>query len=315
MRVIQLCAYVAGLVLAALSIVLAFRLSRTPGRKYLQAFFFFVVVNEIMPLTDIIFRYLPSAVILVPAMALLCYAFIVFFLGLVRTGLSAFWKRIYWGSWGLFLAAAIVAEFLFFNGADKRLLDTLIHVFDLMAMASFWGVILLAMILRRRLPNATEKKLAGTLGVYYAVCMAVFYSMVTSFGPIRLYVDAAVQHLFALSYNLPAILFLASRLKRNPADSAGFDADPAGLAAWLEGRGVSKREQEVVRLLLQGKSNKAIEQELFISRRTVETHLYNVFRKLGVKSRMQLARLAAERPGGPFFDPPAQALRESDGDN
>ena len=47
----------------------------------------------------------------------------------------------------------------------------------------------------------------------------------------------------------------------------------------------SAREQEVVGLLLQGKSNKEIARELGITIRTVESHLGSIFAKLGVTSR------------------------------
>lgn len=49
----------------------------------------------------------------------------------------------------------------------------------------------------------------------------------------------------------------------------------------------SEREKDVVKLLLQGKSNKQIALELGISNRTVEFHLGNIYTKLGVTSRTE----------------------------
>lgn len=51
---------------------------------------------------------------------------------------------------------------------------------------------------------------------------------------------------------------------------------------------LSDREQEVVRLLLEGKSNKMIAAALHITERTVEFHLKNIYTKLGVGSRVEL---------------------------
>lgn len=51
---------------------------------------------------------------------------------------------------------------------------------------------------------------------------------------------------------------------------------------------LSRRELEVVNLLLQGKSNKLIAFALGISDRTVEFHLKNVYAKFQVSSRMEL---------------------------
>jgi DNA-binding CsgD family transcriptional regulator len=51
---------------------------------------------------------------------------------------------------------------------------------------------------------------------------------------------------------------------------------------------LSKREQDVVRLLLEGKSNKLIAHALGITERTVEFHLKNIYAKHQVNSRMEL---------------------------
>ena len=50
---------------------------------------------------------------------------------------------------------------------------------------------------------------------------------------------------------------------------------------------LSKREQELLKLLARGKSNDAIANELFISVATVKSHFTSIFEKLGVKSRTQ----------------------------
>jgi len=51
------------------------------------------------------------------------------------------------------------------------------------------------------------------------------------------------------------------------------------------------REQEVARLAARGRTNPQIAAELFLSAKTVETHLRNTFHKLHVTSRLELARL------------------------
>ena len=54
------------------------------------------------------------------------------------------------------------------------------------------------------------------------------------------------------------------------------------------------RELEVARLVVDRKTNPEIAAELFLSQKTVETHLRNIFRKMDVSSRVELAR-AVER--------------------
>jgi DNA-binding NarL/FixJ family response regulator len=57
---------------------------------------------------------------------------------------------------------------------------------------------------------------------------------------------------------------------------------------------LAEREQQMARLVVDRKTNPEIAAELFLSQKTVETHLHNIFRKLGVASRVELAR-AIER--------------------
>jgi ligand-binding sensor domain-containing protein/DNA-binding CsgD family transcriptional regulator len=51
---------------------------------------------------------------------------------------------------------------------------------------------------------------------------------------------------------------------------------------------LTAREREILRLVLQGASNKDIEKKLFISGSTVRNHIYNVYQKLGVRNRLEL---------------------------
>ncbi len=52
--------------------------------------------------------------------------------------------------------------------------------------------------------------------------------------------------------------------------------------------GITKREQEIIEALLHGKSNKELAETLFVSEKTIETHLANIYRKVGVKNRLEL---------------------------
>jgi DNA-binding NarL/FixJ family response regulator len=63
---------------------------------------------------------------------------------------------------------------------------------------------------------------------------------------------------------------------------------------------LNDKEVPVVELVAQGFKNHVIAHELFVSVRTVELRLTNIFRKVGVKSRYELMRLL-EREGSDFL--------------
>ena len=58
---------------------------------------------------------------------------------------------------------------------------------------------------------------------------------------------------------------------------------------------LSQREREVLRLIARGYAYKEVARELFISIKTVETHVSSVLRKLQLSNRHQLTRWATDR--------------------
>jgi DNA-binding CsgD family transcriptional regulator len=62
---------------------------------------------------------------------------------------------------------------------------------------------------------------------------------------------------------------------------------------------LSDREEEVARLVARGLSNAAVAERLFISKRTVTTHLQNIYGRLGLNSRTALTRYVLERLPAP----------------
>ncbi|MFN9263577.1 MAG: response regulator [Acidobacteriota bacterium] len=58
---------------------------------------------------------------------------------------------------------------------------------------------------------------------------------------------------------------------------------------------LSAREREIVALVAQGYKNKEMAEKMFISEQTVKNHLHNIFDKLGVSDRLELALYAIHK--------------------
>lgn len=57
---------------------------------------------------------------------------------------------------------------------------------------------------------------------------------------------------------------------------------------------ITKREREIIELILSGKSNNEISETLFISENTVRNHIYRIYKKMDINSRGQLLNLILE---------------------
>jgi DNA-binding CsgD family transcriptional regulator len=118
-------------------------------------------------------------------------------------------------------------------------------------------------------------------------------------GPALVQLRAAFTGLNALGVRYEAArvrLLLAEACEAlGDGDAAGMESAAAEseLAALVEGgpdepaarSGLSRRELEVLRLVAQGKTNRAIAEELVVSEKTVASHVSHIFTKLAVTSR------------------------------
>jgi DNA-binding NarL/FixJ family response regulator len=76
------------------------------------------------------------------------------------------------------------------------------------------------------------------------------------------------------------------------AEDAPPGTTPASSSRERERSLLSQREREIVALVAQGFKNKEMAEKMFISEQTVKNHLHNIFDKLGVSDRLELALYA-----------------------
>jgi DNA-binding NarL/FixJ family response regulator len=76
--------------------------------------------------------------------------------------------------------------------------------------------------------------------------------------------------------------------------STGLESSGSG-GKGRERSPLSAREREIVALVAQGYKNKEMAEKMFISEQTVKNHLHNIFDKLGVSDRLELALYAIHK--------------------
>ncbi len=100
-----------------------------------------------------------------------------------------------------------------------------------------------------------------------------------------------------ISKELSADELKAALARILPGQSIGAAADrgqPPSAQADVARFGLTPRELDVVRLLVRGMADKMMAHELGIAAVTVRLHLYNAFRKLGARNRVDAVRIALQ---------------------
>jgi len=300
--------YLAAIALAALAVGWAASLARKSGERLYRVYFYFVIVNVLVGLTGILFRYLPARIdssgaglgstmagfLNFPLMAAFSFLVIDLQLSLADRPFPKLLKNICLGYWALLFVGFLAAEFRSMAHKDMRLTELLMPFFDAAIVVSGLGSALYVFIKASSSPDQRDRRFIRLTSGYFIASFLVFgilYFRLIRFGSGW---STLAHSLFGFAYLFPPLIWLGGRLKETRTASltrvAGADDV---LDRWLEANGLSPRERQIAACVLQGKANKAIEQELFIGRRTVESHLYSIYKKLGVKNRLQLARLAA----------------------
>jgi DNA-binding CsgD family transcriptional regulator len=121
-------------------------------------------------------------------------------------------------------------------------------------------------------------------------------SHATGFANILLY--AAIAAAILVSFSLAPLLWLKFFFRKYAQTRSAARDDLPALERLYEEFEISKREQEILEMILEGKNNREIDKALFISYHTVKNHVYNIYQKLGVRNRYQLMSLINSRRFG-----------------
>ena len=153
---------------------------------------------------------------------------------------------------------------------------------------------------------AACRGLPRTAGRLYGAAEALFEAVgepmvVPPRSVYRRHVEALRDTLGAEAFTTTWAAGRALPVEQAIADARAVTAGPIAGAAPAAGApdaspALTPREREVLRLLAAGRTDREIADALFVSRRTVNSHVANILGKLGVRSRREAAALVAHRP-------------------
>ena len=92
-------------------------------------------------------------------------------------------------------------------------------------------------------------------------------------------------------YDAPLVIGALIRLRPAGSPASGLSDRGTSASGW---ESLTETERSVAELVAQGFTNREAAAKLFLSWHTVDTHLRHIYAKLGISSRVQLARLAPE---------------------
>jgi DNA-binding CsgD family transcriptional regulator len=191
----------------------------------------------------------------------------------------------------LFGISFVIGMTLFIQtGSDEWIMMTY-RVLVIAAILSMCSALIVTTLCRRLGHTVMKKKAIRAFGGLYLLKYNLTFAVFLLPSSVRLY---AVAVILILSNFIPIIWLKQFFVKYF------VDIDSSRTESILEMLSreyrISKREREIIELILKGKSNKEIEDILCISFSTVKNHIYNVYQKMGINSRGQLMHLVMEFP-------------------
>ncbi|MCP4897087.1 MAG: hypothetical protein GY906_08935, partial [bacterium] len=226
------------------------------------------------------------ALVLVPLMALCIYFFLAFTSGLSRDPIGPRMRVAYWGYWLALMVLLVVSEKVYFdtgNLGPSQLASAVFNIGNLV----FVGWALGRLLVRNRREGDRERcRMIRNIGIAFSVFF--ISALVFRLPPHVLAINPVIEAGFYFSYVLVPLLIVRRFVSaRSESEVDPLEEHPE-LVSFSKRFGLSPRECEIIDLVYQGRSNAEIADQLFISIRTVTTHLSNIYQKTGIKSRVQL---------------------------
>lgn len=141
----------------------------------------------------------------------------------------------------------------------------------------------------KEIPDKEKKSTLKNYGYIYLTLSVLVYVLTNAIKAPS--IQAILYPFLYFSIHLPPLLYFKKYLDLYYKGRVLSEQDETKLENFFNQYGISKREKEIISLILKGKNNKEIHRELFISVHTVRNHISNIYNKLNVKNRLQLTNM------------------------
>jgi DNA-binding CsgD family transcriptional regulator len=292
--------FVAGLV----TVLLSFNLYDYYRFKYLRIYAYYILTSTILGFSYWIFKILfvsaplsfqsqtmpifydISVFITIPLTITKLYLIILFAQLFLNREENLKIKILFFSVWGVLYFSLLIAFTIFRltqEGVFIGIVFTIIYHFQFIVLLAAIGYIFL------NARKKTEKSLQDNARIFASIkffFIIIFYILTINYPS-----PPWAVHIFSLIYFssiLVPLLYLRYFLKNFYTGQVINIENHSKMESFFAAFSISRREQDVIRLVLQGKINKEIENELFISIHTVKAHVSNIFKKVGVSNRFHL---------------------------
>lgn len=233
-----------------------------------------------------------SILIMFPLFIITLYFFISFILSFVKKKYSSSIKVSFFSiSVILFIGFALLYNNTLKNMAEKKLMNLYLNFLILLIIIII--LFLLIYVFTRGIKELDKKRIKAVKNITLTYCILLLILFTSFLFELDPQMSTIIIVLFFL-INVYPILYLKNFLNMNYIDHLLINEKSIDFENFFKKHKISDREKEILKLLVQGKSNKDIEDILFISLKTVKNHIYNIYKKASVKSRIQLVNIVTK---------------------
>ena len=220
------------------------------------------------------------------------HTFALFALGITNKKAGLVRKILLGTPWAIVAVAAVAAAVWYAGNpgtGHPAFIDALIATDILWLFLTFVVYSILIFIHLKRMENPDLRNALKALALVIIVYIPI-QTVVILLKTDMLYVMLS-RNLFYFSINIVSLVFAAKYFFRK----VPSNIERVGIGeGFVTKYGITAREKDVIELLLGGYAIKQIASELDCSFKTVNNHIYNIYRKTGVTSKMELLNCVKE---------------------